>query len=47
MSFDRIPVDGSSQMPDDLMESIEPYDLEKPLTFRPLILRVILPINMT
>lgn len=26
LGFDRIPVDGSTQMPDDLMESIEPFD---------------------
>lgn len=26
MSFENVPVDGSSKMPDDLMESIEPYD---------------------
>ncbi len=26
LSFERVPVDGSSKMPDDLMESIEPYD---------------------
>ena len=26
LSFQRIPVDGSSKMPDDMMESIEPYD---------------------
>ena len=27
ISFDNIPVDGSAKMPDDLMESIEPFDL--------------------
>jgi len=26
VAFDRVPVDGSSKMPDDLMESIEPFD---------------------
>ncbi len=26
VSFERIPVDGSSKMPDDYMDSIEPYD---------------------
>ena len=26
MAFERIPVDGSSKMPDDYMDSIEPYD---------------------
>ena len=34
MSFDRIPVDGSSQMPDDLMESIEPYDFREAVDFQ-------------
>ena len=28
IGFDHIPVDGSSTMPDDLMESIEPFDFE-------------------
>jgi len=26
VAFDKVPVDGSSKMPDDLMDSIEPYD---------------------
>ncbi|GHU82894.1 hypothetical protein FACS1894196_1930 [Clostridia bacterium] len=26
LAFDRVPVDGSSKMPDDLMESVEPFD---------------------
>lgn len=26
LGFDRVPVDGSSKMPDELMESIEPFD---------------------
>lgn len=26
ISFEHVPVDGSSKMPDDLMESVEPYD---------------------
>ena len=26
VTFERVPADGSSQMPDDLMESLEPYD---------------------
>lgn len=34
ISFDRIPVDGSSQMPDDLMESIEPYDFREAVDFQ-------------
>ena len=29
IGFDRIPVDGSSQMPDDLMESVEPFNFEE------------------
>lgn len=31
--FERIPVDGSSKMPDDLMESIEPYDFSQAVPF--------------
>jgi len=34
ISFDHIPVDGSSQMPDDLMESIEPFDFSKAVDFQ-------------
>ncbi len=31
--FEQIPVDGSSRMPDDLMESIEPFDCETAVPF--------------
>ena len=34
MSFERIPVDGSSNMPDDLMESIEPYNYANAVDFQ-------------
>ena len=34
IGFDRIPVDGSSKMPDDLMESIEPYDYKDMMDFQ-------------
>ncbi len=34
MGFNAIPVDGSSKMPDDLMESIEPYDLSQAVDFQ-------------
>ncbi len=34
MQFCHIPVDGSSKMPDDLMESIEPFDTAKAVPFR-------------
>ncbi|MBQ8642589.1 MAG: hypothetical protein IJ480_10275 [Clostridia bacterium] len=34
MSFADIPVDGSSKMADDLMESIEPYDLSGAVDFQ-------------
>lgn len=34
MSFSNIPVDGSSKMADDLMESIEPYDFSKAVDFQ-------------
>ena len=34
LSFDAVPVDGSSKMPDDLMESIEPYDMSEAVDFQ-------------
>ena len=34
VSFDRVPVDGSSKMPDELMESIEPYDYRDAVDFQ-------------
>ena len=34
MGFDRIPVDGSSKMADDLMESIEPFDFSEAVDFQ-------------
>ena len=34
MGFERIPVDGSTQMPDDLMESIEPFDKSQAVDFQ-------------
>lgn len=34
MDFERIPVDGASKMPDDLMESIEPYRFEDAVDFQ-------------
>jgi len=34
ISFDRVPVDGSSKMPDELMESIEPYDWRDAVDFQ-------------
>lgn len=33
MAFEHVPVDGSSKMPDDLMESIEPFDYKDAVTF--------------
>ena len=33
MSFDNIPVDGSTKMPDDLMESIEPFNINDAVDF--------------
>lgn len=33
IAFDHVPVDGSSKMPDDLMESIEPFDYDKATDF--------------
>lgn len=34
LGFERIPVDGSQKMPDDLMESIEPYNLADGVDFQ-------------
>ena len=34
MSFENIPVDGSSKMPDDLMESIEPFHFGEAVDFQ-------------
>jgi DNA-directed RNA polymerase subunit RPC12/RpoP len=33
IAFDHVPADGSSKMPDDLMESIEPFDHNKSVDF--------------
>lgn len=35
VKFERVPVDGSSKMPDDLMESLEPYDFSEAVEFEP------------
>ncbi len=34
ISFDHVPVDGSSKMPDDLMQSIEPFDFSEAVDFQ-------------
>lgn len=34
MGFERVPVDGSSKMADDIMESIEPYDFSAAVDFQ-------------
>lgn len=34
IGFDHVPVDGSSKMADDLMESIEPFDFKKAVDFQ-------------
>ncbi|MCQ2419022.1 MAG: hypothetical protein MJ085_04480 [Clostridia bacterium] len=34
LSFDNIPVDGSLKMPDDLMESLEPFDFSQAVDFQ-------------
>ena len=34
MGFDHIPVDGSRKMPDDLMESLEPFDFSEAVDFQ-------------
>ena len=33
IAFERVPVDGSSKMPDDLMESLEPFDHRDAVSF--------------
>ncbi len=34
IGFENVPVDGSSKMPDDLMESVEPYDFSEAANFQ-------------
>ncbi len=34
IGFQRVPADGSSKMPDDLMESVEPFDFSKAVDFQ-------------
>ena len=34
MGFDKVPVDGSQKMPDELMEAIEPFDYSKAVDFQ-------------
>ncbi len=34
IAFANIPVDGSSKMPDDLMESVEPFDISQAMDFQ-------------
>ncbi|HHY65066.1 MAG TPA: hypothetical protein GX501_08470, partial [Clostridiaceae bacterium] len=34
LRFERVPVDGSTKMPDDLMESIEPFDFSEAVDFQ-------------
>lgn len=34
LGFDDVPVDGSTKMPDDIMESIEPFDWSEAVDFR-------------
>lgn len=34
VAFERVPVDGSSKMPDSLMESLEPFDFSKAVDFQ-------------
>lgn len=34
LAFERVPADGSSKMPDDLMQSIEPYDYTDAVDFK-------------
>ena len=34
LGFERVPVDGSSKMADDLMESVEPFDFSEAVDFQ-------------
>ncbi len=34
LSFENVPVDGSAKMPDDIMESIEPFDFSEAVDFQ-------------
>ena len=34
LSFEKVPVDGSTKMADDLMESVEPYDFSQAVDFK-------------
>lgn len=34
IAFEHVPVDGSSKMPDELMESLEPYDFKDAVSFQ-------------
>jgi len=34
MAFDNVPVDGSTKMPDELMESVGPYDIREAVPFQ-------------
>lgn len=34
IGFEKVPVDGSSQMPDDLMKSLEPFDFRQAVDFQ-------------
>ena len=34
LTFEKVPVDGSSKMADDLMESVEPYDFSEAVDFK-------------
>lgn len=34
IAFDHVPVDGASKIPDDLMESLEPFDFSKAVPFQ-------------
>ena len=34
LGFDNVPVDGSSKMPDDLMESLEPFHMDEAVDFQ-------------
>lgn len=47
IGFENVPVDGSTKMADDLMESIEPFNISGAVVSRLLISQVIWQISMT
>ena len=45
IGFEKVPVDGDSKIPDDLMESIEPFEISEAVAFQPAYLAGVLDID--